>query len=117
MCYFEGQHISDIKYPYKDCVFGHRDNLNFPAIPSHIHFSNAGAIANCVAGELELAKYFLAVLNLNNEYKKWGKLPAFEISSSSSNRIIDSSSDFKINMKKKNQSSSDHTQVHVPASK
>ncbi|WCJ41068.1 Mitochondrial ribosome-associated GTPase 1 [Euphorbia peplus] len=33
-----------------------------------------GAIRDCLVGEKQLAQYFLAILNLGDEYKKWGKL-------------------------------------------
>ncbi|XP_065865169.1 DAR GTPase 2, mitochondrial [Euphorbia lathyris] len=33
-----------------------------------------GAIRDCLVGEKELAQYFLAILNLSDEYKKWAKL-------------------------------------------
>ncbi|XAR54249.1 hypothetical protein NMG60_11029295 [Bertholletia excelsa] len=34
-----------------------------------------GAISDCLVGETELAQYFLAILNLSDEHKKWAKLP------------------------------------------
>ncbi|KAI8025718.1 hypothetical protein LOK49_LG02G00995 [Camellia lanceoleosa] len=36
--------------------------------------SAAGAINDCLIGEAKLAHYFLAVLNLSDEYKQWSKL-------------------------------------------
>ncbi|XXG77938.1 hypothetical protein AAC387_Pa08g1987 [Persea americana] len=35
-----------------------------------------GAIDDCLVGECELAMYFLAILNSNEEHKQWGKLNA-----------------------------------------
>ncbi|KAA8520144.1 hypothetical protein F0562_014400 [Nyssa sinensis] len=37
-----------------------------------------GAISHCFIGQTELAQYFLAVLNLTDEYKKWAKLSTIE---------------------------------------
>ncbi|EYU42299.1 hypothetical protein ABFS82_14G155800 [Erythranthe guttata] len=37
-----------------------------------------GAIKDTVVGEIELARYFLSILNLSDEYKPWGKLPRVE---------------------------------------
>ncbi|XP_065879182.1 DAR GTPase 2, mitochondrial-like isoform X3 [Euphorbia lathyris] len=34
----------------------------------------SGAIRDFLVGEKELAQYFLAILNLSDEYKKWAKL-------------------------------------------
>ncbi|KAG8391418.1 hypothetical protein BUALT_Bualt01G0185500 [Buddleja alternifolia] len=38
-----------------------------------------GAIKDIVVGEINLARYFLSILSLNDEYKKWGKLFGTEI--------------------------------------
>lgn len=35
---------------------------------------NAGAIRDCLVGEVDLAEYFLSIFNLSDEYKKWAKL-------------------------------------------
>lgn len=74
-------------------------------------FSYAGAIADCLVGELELAQYFLAILNLNDEYKKWAKLPAIESKSFLGDQMRECSSGSEIDMRRKKQISSDHTQV------
>ncbi|XP_027157743.1 DAR GTPase 2, mitochondrial [Coffea eugenioides] len=37
-----------------------------------------GAIRDCIVGKNDLAHYFLAVLNLSQEYKKWSKFSAME---------------------------------------
>lgn len=39
---------------------------------------DAGAIADCLVGELKLAEYFLAILSTSDEYKKWVKLPSIK---------------------------------------
>ncbi|XP_027157736.1 DAR GTPase 2, mitochondrial-like [Coffea eugenioides] len=37
-----------------------------------------GAIRDCIVGKNDLAHYFLAVLNLSQEYKKWSRFSAME---------------------------------------
>ncbi|KAL0410849.1 UNVERIFIED_CONTAM: DAR GTPase 2, mitochondrial [Sesamum latifolium] len=37
-----------------------------------------GAIKDSMVGEIQLAEYFLSILSLSDEYKKWGTLPGFE---------------------------------------
>lgn len=65
---------------------------------------NPGAIQDCLVGEIELAQYFLAILNLSDEYKKWAKLCAIEKEMlTAANDGIDS---------EKTQHLTDHTQVY-----
>ncbi|KAF3447585.1 hypothetical protein FNV43_RR12772 [Rhamnella rubrinervis] len=69
-----------------------------------------GAIKDSFAGEKELTNYFLAILNLSDEYKKWAKL------SHHKNRIplvdhkVEYSSGFGMDKKQKRQYLTDHTQ-------
>lgn len=58
-----------------------------------------------MVGEITLAEYFLSMLNLAEEYKKWGKL-----SNSPTGAV--SISDSSPGMKPKRQYPTDHTQVH-----
>ena len=41
---------------------------------SGFQFPNTGAINDSLVGGKELAQYFLSILNLSEEYKKWSKL-------------------------------------------
>ncbi|XP_057980434.1 DAR GTPase 2, mitochondrial isoform X2 [Malania oleifera] len=72
-----------------------------------------GAIRDCLIGERELAQYFLAVLNLNDEYKKWSKLSTsqndrlFEVHKTDGFGATDS------DIKWKKQYPTDHTQDFI----
>ncbi|KAI8002806.1 hypothetical protein LOK49_LG08G01496 [Camellia lanceoleosa] len=60
----ETKDISSLKLPLSVCVY-------------HIIakvFVMTGAINDCLIGEAELAHFFLANLNLSDEYKQWSKL-------------------------------------------
>ncbi|GFY92073.1 P-loop containing nucleoside triphosphate hydrolases superfamily protein [Actinidia rufa] len=46
-----------------------------------------GAIKDCLIGETELAQYFLAILNLSDEYKKWAKLSTAESDELSDDKV------------------------------
>ncbi|KAG6754085.1 hypothetical protein POTOM_042093 [Populus tomentosa] len=68
-----------------------------------------GAIENLV-GEKELARYFLAILNTSDAYKKWERLSTHGNDKSCTGQEVEGSSDSKLNMKRKRQYPSDHTQ-------
>lgn len=61
---------------------------------------NAGAIKDCLVGEVELAEYFLSIFNLSDEYKKWAKLSLSGADDSS-----------ELERRQKRQYLTDHTQV------
>lgn len=65
-----------------------------------------------MAGEVRLAEYFLSILNLGEEYKKWEKL---SMSGTGAPSTGDGAS---VPGRKKRQYPTDHTQVHtnVPTS-
>ncbi|KAJ6882261.1 DAR GTPase 2 [Populus alba x Populus x berolinensis] len=91
--------------------------LDTPGIlPPQIHDSEVctklaltGAIENLV-GEKELARYFLAILNTSDGYKKWERLSTHGNDKSFTGQEVEGSSDSKLNMKRKRQYPSDHTQ-------
>lgn len=91
--------------------------LDTPGIlPPQIHDSEVctklaltGAIENLV-GEKELARYFLAILNTSDGYKKWERLSTHGNDKSFTGQEVEGSSDSKLNMKRKGQYPSDHTQ-------
>lgn len=91
--------------------------LDTPGIlPPQIHDSEVctklaltGAIENLV-GEKELARYFLAILNTSDGYKKWERLSTHGNDKSFTRQEVEGSSDSKLNMKRKRQYPSDHTQ-------
>lgn len=60
-----------------------------------------------MVGEITLAEYFLSMLNLAEEYKKWGKLSSFPTGAVSTSDGTSSPG-----MKPKRQYPTDHTQVH-----
>ncbi|KAL3651409.1 hypothetical protein CASFOL_004411 [Castilleja foliolosa] len=62
-----------------------------------------GAINNDVVGELELARYFLSILDSSDEYKKWEKLSGFGANDSISS----------LDKRQKGQYPTDHTQDFV----
>ncbi|KAK4397123.1 DAR GTPase 2, mitochondrial [Sesamum angolense] len=67
-----------------------------------------GAIKDSVVGEIQLAEYFLSVLSLSNEYKKWGTLPGFETRQLLSNEGISNPDN-----RQKRQYPTDHTQDFI----
>lgn len=75
------------------------------------NFQNAGAIIDSLAGEKELAHYFLTILNLSDEYKKWEKLSHHKSGIPSVDHNVKCSSGLGIGMKRKRQYPTDHTQV------
>nr|GMD62512.1 DAR GTPase 2, mitochondrial [Ipomoea batatas] len=66
-----------------------------------------GAIQDCLVGEIELAQYFLAILNRSDEYKKWAKLCAIE-----KDMVAATSDGFDLEKTQKSQHLTDHTQVY-----
>lgn len=74
-------------------------------------FPNVGAIRDCIVGETELARYFLAILNLSQEYNKWSKFAAVEDNSSSTYHDGEPSESSHMDKRQKRQSATDHTQV------
>ncbi|XP_065866964.1 DAR GTPase 2, mitochondrial-like isoform X3 [Euphorbia lathyris] len=70
-----------------------------------------GAIRDCLVGEKELAQYFLAILNLSDEYKKWAKFSTHGNNISYIDHKAECSSEGQSGMKRK--TLTDHTQVHL----
>ncbi|XP_028098573.1 uncharacterized protein LOC114298237 [Camellia sinensis] len=71
-----------------------------------------GAINDCLIGEAELAQYFLAILNLSDEYKQWSKL-----STTASEKLSDDKVETLVNSeldKRRKQYATDHTQSLTP---
>ncbi|KAF2321814.1 hypothetical protein GH714_002927 [Hevea brasiliensis] len=73
----------------------------------------AGAISDSLIGEKELAQYFLAILNLSDEYKKWAKLSALENERSFIDHKEECSSGRQPCMKGERQHFTDHTQDFI----
>lgn len=69
-----------------------------------------GAIDDFLVGECELAMYFLAILNSNDEYKQWGKLNARQDDTLSLDDKEKSLAGSHMNKRRK-QYPTDHTQV------
>uniref|UniRef100_A0A803PSW8 CP-type G domain-containing protein n=1 Tax=Cannabis sativa TaxID=3483 RepID=A0A803PSW8_CANSA len=69
-----------------------------------------GAISNFFGGEKELAQYFLTILNLSEEYKRWSKFIHNENEITLTNHESDCSSGFEKNLKQRRQYPTDHTQ-------
>ncbi|OVA01291.1 GTP binding domain [Macleaya cordata] len=68
-----------------------------------------GAINDCLVGECELARYFLAILNSSDEYKKWATLTSMEKDRLSIDKTkLPGSSE--LDMKRKRIFLTDHTQ-------
>ncbi|KAF2321839.1 hypothetical protein GH714_003042 [Hevea brasiliensis] len=72
-----------------------------------------GAISDSLIGEKELAQYFLAILNLSDEYKKWAKLSALENERSFIDHKEECSSGRQPCMKGERQHFTDHTQDFI----
>ncbi|XP_059651717.1 DAR GTPase 2, mitochondrial isoform X2 [Cornus florida] len=72
-----------------------------------------GAISDCFIGQTELARYFLAVLNTSNEYRKWAKLSKTEIDISSFDHKTECSGSSELEKRQKKQYATDHTQDFV----
>ncbi|KAL0374174.1 UNVERIFIED_CONTAM: DAR GTPase 2, mitochondrial [Sesamum radiatum] len=67
-----------------------------------------GAIKDSVVGEIQLAEYFLSILSLSDEFKKWGTLPGFETRQVLSNEGISNP-----DKRRKRQYPTDHTQDFI----
>ncbi|XP_057777471.1 DAR GTPase 2, mitochondrial-like [Salvia miltiorrhiza] len=67
-----------------------------------------GAIKDSVAGEINLAEYFLSILNLGEEYKKWAKL-----SSSEAGVALTGDGSLSLGKKQKKLYPTDHTQDFI----
>ncbi|XP_057792122.1 DAR GTPase 2, mitochondrial-like isoform X2 [Salvia miltiorrhiza] len=67
-----------------------------------------GAIKDSVAGEINLAEYFLSILNLGEEYKKWAKL-----SSSEAGVALTGDGSLSLGKKQKKKYPTDHTQDFI----
>ncbi|KAH6767565.1 P-loop containing nucleoside triphosphate hydrolases superfamily protein [Perilla frutescens var. hirtella] len=67
-----------------------------------------GAIKDSVVGEIKLAEYFLSILNMAEEYKKWRKL-----SSSETGAVLTGDATSSLGKKHKRQYPTDHTQDFI----
>ncbi|XP_024930470.2 DAR GTPase 2, mitochondrial isoform X2 [Ziziphus jujuba] len=72
-----------------------------------------GAIGNCLAGEKELSRYLLTILNLSDEYKKWAKLADPKNGIPVADHKAECSGNFEMDMKRKRQYPTDHTQDFI----
>ncbi|KAL2478270.1 DAR GTPase 2 [Forsythia ovata] len=72
-----------------------------------------GAIRDCVVGEIELAQYFLSILSLSDEYKKWGKLSFVEHGQASTNQGASILASSELGKKQDRQYPTDHTQDFI----
>ncbi|KAL7204015.1 hypothetical protein ACSBR2_017141 [Camellia fascicularis] len=70
-----------------------------------------GAINDCLIGEAELAQYFLAILNLSDEYKQWSKLSTIASEKLSDDKV-ETSVDSELDKRRKHYAT-DHTQDFV----
>ncbi|XP_052170770.1 DAR GTPase 2, mitochondrial isoform X3 [Diospyros lotus] len=69
-----------------------------------------GALRDYLVGEAELAQYFLAILNLSDEYNKWAKLCTSENEKLSVDDKLETSGDSKSDKRRK-EYTTDHTQA------
>ncbi|KAJ7970201.1 DAR GTPase 2, mitochondrial [Quillaja saponaria] len=76
-------------------------------------FPFTGAVEECLVGRKKLAQYFLAILNSNNEYKKWEKLSIKENDGSSIDCKSECLSSLEVDRRQKRQYPADHTQDFV----
>ncbi|CAA3023642.1 DAR GTPase 2, mitochondrial [Olea europaea subsp. europaea] len=72
-----------------------------------------GAIRDCVVGEIELAQYFLSILSLSDEYKKWGKLVVVENGRASINQGASILASSESGKRQDRQYPTDHTQDFI----
>ncbi|KAM7476194.1 hypothetical protein LguiB_023437 [Lonicera macranthoides] len=72
-----------------------------------------GVISDCLVGESELAQYFLGILNLSDEYKKWEKFSPIENDKLLFDHERLYSTGSEMGKRQKRQSPSDHTQDFV----
>ncbi|KAK8655010.1 hypothetical protein V6N13_107602 [Hibiscus sabdariffa] len=86
-------------------------NVGKSALANSLHqigrVSAAGAIRDGLVEQRELAQYFLTILNLSNQYKKWVK---YSTSQSRLNHKEDTSVNSKLDTRQKRQYLTDHTQ-------
>ncbi|XP_055960295.1 DAR GTPase 2, mitochondrial isoform X2 [Mercurialis annua] len=84
-------------------------------LDAEIYFKLAltGAIQAGLIGYRELAQYFLAVLNLSDEYKKWTMSPTHEKGKSITDNGAESSRDEHQGVEEKKQHLTDHTQDFI----
>ncbi|XP_062174944.1 DAR GTPase 2, mitochondrial isoform X2 [Alnus glutinosa] len=75
--------------------------------------SLTGSIRDCLVGEREIAQYFLAILNLSDEYKKWAKLAMHENDGIFVDDKAECLSSSELDMEQKRQYPTDHTQDFV----
>ncbi|XP_052170769.1 DAR GTPase 2, mitochondrial isoform X2 [Diospyros lotus] len=71
-----------------------------------------GALRDYLVGEAELAQYFLAILNLSDEYNKWAKLCTSENEKLSVDDKLETSGDSKSDKRRK-EYTTDHTQDFI----
>ncbi|KAI7998490.1 hypothetical protein LOK49_LG10G02646 [Camellia lanceoleosa] len=106
----ETKDISSLKLPLSVCVYHVIDEVLPPKIPdAEVRSKLALTVINdCSIGEAELAQYFLAILNLSDEYKQWSKL-----STAASEKLSDDKVETSVNSKldkRQKQYATDHTQ-------
>ncbi|CAK9150561.1 unnamed protein product, partial [Ilex paraguariensis] len=72
-----------------------------------------GVIRDSVVDERQLAEYFLAILSLSDEYKKWAKLSTFENNRLFADYMVESSGSSELDKRRRKQSPKDHTQDSI----
>lgn len=72
-----------------------------------------GAVHDCLVGEKKLAHYYLSILNLSDEYKKWAKLTINENDSSLVDQVLGCSGGSKVDATRVKQYPTDHTQDFI----
>ncbi|EEF36021.1 GTP binding protein, putative [Ricinus communis] len=72
-----------------------------------------GTFRDGLIGERELAQYFLAILNLSDEYKKWAKLSAREKEKSFTDNKAECLRDKQLDTEGKKEHLTDHTQDFI----
>ncbi|KAF5446059.1 hypothetical protein F2P56_031718 [Juglans regia] len=72
-----------------------------------------GSIRDCLVGEREIAQYFLAILNLSDEYKKWEKLTVNKDDRTFLDPKAECLSSPQLGKKQKRQYPTDHTQDFI----
>ncbi|GLT81030.1 hypothetical protein SLA2020_524380 [Shorea laevis] len=110
----ETKNISSLKIASHPSIYV----LDTPGIlPPKIHDVEAcsklaltGAIRDSLIGEKELAQYFLAILNLSDQYKKWAKVATVSSEVSLIEHKEEHLSSPVLEMKQKRQFPTDHTQ-------
>ncbi|KAL7169275.1 hypothetical protein ACSBR2_034340 [Camellia fascicularis] len=110
----ETKDISSLELPLSVCVY-HVINevlpLEIPDAEVHSKLALTGVINDCLIREAKLAQYFLAILNLSDEYKQWSKL-----STTASEKLSDDKVETSVNSelgKRRKQYATDHTQTFL----